>query len=48
MKENRILKISDENILMIVLAFMCFSIGVWSNYRQLWLENVGFSIIYTF
>ena len=44
MKEKRFLKISDENILMIVLAFMCFSIGVWSNYRQLWLENVGFSI----
>ncbi len=36
--------ISEEKILMIVLAFMCFSIGIWSNYRQLWLENVGFSI----
>ena len=44
MKKNNISKIRDENILMIVLAFMCFSIGIWSNYRQLWLQNVGFSV----
>ena len=37
-------KISNENLLMIVLAFMSFSIGIWSNYRQLWLENNGFNI----
>ena len=37
-------KISSENVLMIVLAFMSFSIGIWSNYRQLWLEEAGFSI----
>ena len=37
-------KKNDEKLLMIVLAFMCFSIGVWSNYRQLWLTNNGFDI----
>lgn len=37
-------KISEENLLMIVLAFMSFSIGIWRNYRQLWLENIGFDV----
>ena len=37
-------KISEEDILMIVLFFMSFSIGIWRNYRQLWLENVGFDV----
>lgn len=32
------------NILMMVLAFMSFSTGIWSNYRQLWLQTVGFSV----
>ena len=36
------LKISDENLLMIVLAFLSLSVGIWANYRQLWLENNGF------
>lgn len=34
----------DENILMIVYALICFSVGVWSNYRQLWLSEFGFSV----
>ena len=38
------LSISDENVLMIMLAFMSFSIGVWTNYRGLWLESVGFDV----
>ena len=38
-------KIKDENILMIVLAFIAFSIGIWGNYRQLWLEDFGFSLV---
>ncbi len=38
-------RISDENLLMIVLAFMCFSIGIWGNYRQLWLSDNGFDIV---
>ena len=37
-------KLSNEDILMIVLALMAFSIGIWGNYRQLWLENFGFTI----
>ena len=32
------------NILMMVLAFMSFSTGIWSNYRGLWLQTVGFNI----
>ena len=34
----------NENILMIVYALVCFSMGVWSNYRQLWLSEAGFSV----
>ena len=37
-------KKTNENILMIVLAFMSFSVGVWSNYRQLWLQEAGFNV----
>ena len=37
-------KLSDEDILMVVLASICFSVGVWSNYRQLWLEEIGLSV----
>lgn len=37
-------KVSDEDILMIVLAFMSFSFGIWTNYRQLWLKSVGFNL----
>lgn len=44
-KANKFLSISDEDILMIVLAFMSFSIGIWTNYRGLWLESVGFSVV---
>lgn len=36
--------LTNEDVLMIVLAFMSFSIGIWSNYRQLWMESIGFSI----
>lgn len=43
-KANNFFKISDENLLMIVLTFMSFSIGIWANYRQLWLSNIGFSL----
>ncbi len=37
-------RIKNENVLMIVLAFMAFSTSIWSNYRQLWLKEVGYSI----
>lgn len=41
---NKFFKISDENILLIVLALMSFSIGIWANYRQLWLQSNNFSL----
>lgn len=37
-------KIGNEKIILIVLFFMSFSMGVWSNYRQLWLEERLFTI----
>ena len=43
-KVKEFCKISEEDLLMIVLAFMSFSIGIWRNYRQLWLENIGFDV----
>lgn len=43
-KIKEFFKISEEDILMIVLFFMSFSIGIWRNYRQLWLENIGFDV----
>lgn len=39
MKKNK-----NVNILMIVLGFISFSSGIWSNYKQLWLKDVGYSI----
>ncbi len=43
-KIKSFLKLSEEDVLMIVLAFMSFSFGVWINYRQLWLQDIGFSV----
>lgn len=37
-------KINDEDVLMIVLAFIAFSFGVWSSYGQLWLQSNGFDL----
>ena len=34
----------NVNILMIVLGFVAFSTGIWSNYRQLWLQSNGYSV----
>ena len=31
-------------LLMLVLGFMSISTGIWSNYRQLWLQTVGFDV----
>ena len=38
-------KVRNEDILMIVLAFTAFSFGIWGNYRQLWLQSIGFNLI---
>ena len=39
MKKNK-----NVNTLMIVLGFIAFASGIWSNYRQLWLQEIGYSI----
>lgn len=42
MKE-KINKLTNENKILIMLAFYSISIGLWGNFRQLWLENNSFS-----
>lgn len=37
-------KIKDEYILLTVYAIMSFSFGMWFNYRQLWLKDIGFDV----
>lgn len=37
-------KIKDENKILIMLAFFSISIGLWGNFRQLWLQDNNFSI----
>ena len=36
-------KIKSENQILIMLAFFSISIGLWENFRQLWLQSNGFS-----
>ncbi len=36
-------KLKCENQILLMLAFMSLSIGLWENFRQLWLEDNGFS-----
>ena len=43
-KVKNFLSINNEDNLMIVLAFMSFSIGLWTNYRQLWLQDIGYGV----
>ena len=43
-KVKNFLSINNEDNLMIVLAFMSFSIGLWTNYRQLWLQGIGYGV----
>ncbi len=37
--------IKIENKILIMLAFFSISIGLWGNFRQLWLQDNGFSIL---
>lgn len=37
-------KIKSETLLLIVLGIMSFSLGIWLNYRQLWLKSIGFDV----
>lgn len=38
-------KIKDENKILVMLAFFSISIGLWGNFRQLWLQDNNFSIM---
>lgn len=37
-------KIKDENKILITLAFFSISIGLWGNFRQLWLQDNSFPV----
>lgn len=37
-------KIKDENKILIMLAFFSISIGLWGNFRQLWMQDNNFSV----
>ena len=41
---KKILSMKNENKLLIVLAFVSLSTGIWSKFRQLWLQDIGYSI----
>ena len=34
----------NENKILLMLAFFSISIGLWNNFRQLWLEDNSFSV----
>ncbi len=36
-------KIDNKNLLLLVLAFFTIAVGLWGNYRQLWLADNGLS-----
>lgn len=38
-------KLKSENQILVMLAFFSISIGLWGNFRQLWLEDNAFSIM---
>ena len=37
-------KIKDENKILIMLAFFSISIGLWENFRQLWMQDNNFAV----
>lgn len=38
-------KLKVENRILIMLAFFSVSVGLWGNFRQLWLQDNGFAVI---
>lgn len=38
------IKITNENKILIMLAFFSISVGLWGNFRQLWLQNNNLSV----
>lgn len=37
-------KIKDENKILIMLAFFSMSIGLWDNFKQLWMQDNGLPV----
>ena len=37
-------KVKTENQILIMLAFFSISVGLWGNFRQLWLQDNNFAI----
>ena len=37
-------KVKIENQILIMLAFFSISVGLWGNFRQLWLQNNNFNV----
>ncbi len=42
-KRSKMKRIKDENKILIMLAFFSISIGLWENFRQLWMQDNNFS-----
>lgn len=43
MKQNKV-KVTNENKILIMLSFFSISIGLWGNFKQLWLEENAFTV----
>ena len=43
--EQQMQKIKSENQILVMLAFFSISVGLWENFRQLWLQDNNFSPI---
>ncbi len=41
---KRIKNAGNEKVLLLVLFLMAFSVGIWGNYRQLWLKDKLFTV----
>ncbi len=37
-------KLKEENQILVMLAFFSISVGLWGNFRQLWLQDNNFSV----
>ena len=37
-------KVKEEDKILIMLAFFSISVGLWGNFRQLWLQDNNFAV----
>ena len=37
-------KVKEENKILIMLAFFSISVGLWGNFRQLWMQDNNFTV----